>query len=122
MKTITPISIWVNGVQQLASILNAYVISDNLSTQATFYFALYFENSDLTLGIQLTNGNLYMSGTPYTQYETNQYAWDWIAQQLNVTITGDYTPPGQVTETTSAPIETDTTTAEPTTQPTTPSN
>ena len=107
MKTITPISIWVNGVQQLASILNAYVISDNLSTQATFYFALYLQNVDLTLGNQLTNGNLYMSGTAYTQYETNQYAWDWIAQQLNVTITGDYTPPAPVTETTTAPSPTE---------------
>jgi len=92
MKTITPISIWVNGTQQSASILNAYVISDNLSTEATFFFSLYSENADTTLGQQLTNGNLYMKGIDYTNYETNQDAWNWIAQQLNVTITGDYIP------------------------------
>ena len=102
MKKITPISIWVNGVQQLASILNAYVISDNLSTQATFYFALYLQNVDLTLGNQLTNGNLFMTGIDYTNYETNQDAWNWIAKSLNVTVTGDYIPPAPITNNTQA--------------------
>jgi len=112
MKTITPITIWVNGTQQSASILNAYVISDNLSTEATFYFSLYLENSDTTLGQQLTNGNLYMTGIDYNNYETNQDAWNWIAQQLNVTITGDYIPPAPITNNTQAATVTAPTTAE----------
>jgi len=34
-----------------------------------------------------------MTGDAYTQWEVDSYAWDWIAQQLNLTITGDYVPP-----------------------------
>jgi hypothetical protein len=87
MKTITPISIWKSGKNIDATILNSHVISDNLSTRATFYYSLLSENKEM-----LTEGNLYMTGADYDAYETNQYAWDWIAAQpqLNVTITGDY--------------------------------
>jgi len=112
MKTITPILIWVNGTQKSASILNAYVTSDNLSTEAIFYFALFLENADTTLGQQLTNGNLFMTGAAYTNYENNQDAWNWIAQQLNVTITGDYIPPAPITNNTQAATVTAPTTAE----------
>jgi hypothetical protein len=34
-----------------------------------------------------------MTGADYLAYQTNQYAWDWVANQLNLTITGDYIPP-----------------------------
>jgi len=34
-----------------------------------------------------------MTGEVYTQWEADSYAWDWIAAQLNLTITGDYVPP-----------------------------
>ena len=77
-----------------------------------FYFALYLENADTTLGQQLTNGNLYMTGTAYTNYETNQDAWNWIAQSLNVTVTGDYIPPAPITNNTQAATVTAPTTAE----------
>ena len=29
----------------------------------------------------------------YNDWQTNQYAWDWIATQIDVTIIGDYVPP-----------------------------
>jgi hypothetical protein len=93
MKTIQSIQIWIDGSLQTASVMNAYCISDNLVSQAVFYFALFAENADTTLGLQLTQGNLSMTGADYTEYESNQYAWDWIAKQLNLTITGDYVPP-----------------------------
>ena len=93
MKTIEPILIWVNGTQDAGTILNAYCINDNLSTSGTFYYQILSENVDLTVGQQLTQGNLTMTGEVYQGWETNEYAYDWIAAQLNLTITGDYVPP-----------------------------
>jgi hypothetical protein len=34
-----------------------------------------------------------MSGDDYDAWETNEYAYDWVAGQLNLTIIGDYVPP-----------------------------
>jgi hypothetical protein len=70
-----------------ASILNAYCINDNLSNSATFYYALL---SDVQS--QLQQGNLTMTGEDYDNWATNEYAYDWVAQQIDVTIIGDYAP------------------------------
>ena len=91
MKTIQPVVFPLN--LGTASILNAYCISDNLSTSATFYYALLSDTQ-----VQLSQGNLTMSGQDYVDYLTNQYAWDWIATQIDVTIIGNY-----VTSVTEAP-------------------
>ena len=88
MKTIEPISIWDNGTNQNAEILNAYCINDNLSTSATFYYSLSSDSMQ-----QLAQGNLSMSGEDYIGWQTNDYAYDWVATQLNLSITGDYVPP-----------------------------
>jgi hypothetical protein len=88
MKTIQPISIWDKGTVQEATVLNAYAINDNLSTSATFYYTLLSESMQ-----QLAQGNLTMSGDDYDAWETNDYAYDWVAGQLNLTIIGDYVPP-----------------------------
>jgi hypothetical protein len=88
MKNIQPISIWDNGTNQNAEILNAYCINDNLSTSATFYYSLLSDTMQ-----QLAQGNLSMSGDDYIGWQTNDYAYDWVATQLNLTITGDYVPP-----------------------------
>ena len=93
MKTIESVSIWDNGTVQEAKILNAYCINDNLSTSGTFYYQLFSENVDLTVGQQLSQGNLSMTGEAYQAWQTNEYAYDWVAAQLNLTITGDYVPP-----------------------------
>jgi hypothetical protein len=112
MKTIEPVSIWDNGAVQEAKILNAYAVNVTLGTSATFYYQLFAETVDLAVGPQLAQGNLIMTGDAYTQWEVDSYAWDWIAQQLNLTITGDYNP--------SVPTTTSTTTTEsPTTSTTT---
>ena len=111
MKTISPVSIWDNGTVLEAKILNAYCINDNLSTSGTFYYQLLSENVDLTVGQQLTQGNLTMTGDAYQAWQTNEYAYDWVAAQLNLTITGDYIPPvPTTTSTTTAVPETTTTT------------
>jgi hypothetical protein len=100
MKTIEPVSIWDNGTVQEAKILNAYAINVTLSTSATFYYQLFAESIDLAVGPQLAQGNLTMTGDAYTQWEVDSYAWDWVAQQLNLTITGDYIPPVPTTTST----------------------
>jgi len=93
MKLIEPVSIWDNGQVQEAKILNAYAINVTLSTSATFYYQLFTETVDLAVGIQVAQGNLIMTGEAYTQWQADAYAWDWVAGQLNLTITGDYVPP-----------------------------
>ena len=93
MKTIEAVQIWDNGQVLEATILNAYCINDNLSTSGTFYYQLFSETVDLTVGQQLSQGNLSMTGEAYQGWQTNEYAYDWVAEQLNLTITGDYVPP-----------------------------
>jgi hypothetical protein len=88
MKTINPIQSWINGQSVQATILNAYAINVALGVSATFYYSLL----DETLGA-VAQGNLTMTGEAYTQWTVDSYAWDWIATQLNLTITGDYVPP-----------------------------
>jgi hypothetical protein len=88
MKTIQPVQSWANGQVVEATILDAYAIQDNLTSSATFWYGIF----DNAMG-QVSQGNLIMSGSDYTAYLTNQFAWDWVATQLNLTITGDYVPP-----------------------------
>lgn len=91
MKTIQPVVFPLN--LGTATILNAYCINDNLSTSATFYYALLSETQS-----QLQQGNLTMTGEDYDNWETNDYAYNWVATQLNVTIIGEYVPPVPVEE------------------------
>jgi len=86
MKTIENVTFPLNlGV---ASLLNAYCINDNLSTSATFYYALLSDSLS-----QLQQGNLTMTSEDYVGWATNEYAYNWVATQIDVTITGDYVPP-----------------------------
>ena len=111
MKTISPVSIWDNGTVLEAKILNTYAINVTLSTSATFYYSLLTENVDLSVGQQVAQGNLTMTGEAYEQWQLDSYAWTWVAAQLNLTITGDYVPPvPTTTSTTTAVPETTTTT------------
>ena len=88
MKKINSVQSWINGQSVQATILNAYAINVALGVSATFYYALLDEN----LGM-VAQGNLTMTGEAYTQWTVDSYAWDWIAEQLNLTIIGDYVPP-----------------------------
>ena len=92
MKTITPISIWDNGTVQEASVLNTYAINVQLNNSATFWWGL-FSTLDGQIANQLSQGNLTMSGEAYTQWTIDEYAWEYVATQLNLVITGDYVPP-----------------------------
>jgi hypothetical protein len=86
MKKIEPVVFPLN--LGTASILNAYCINDNLSNAATFYYALLSDTQS-----QLQQGNLTMTGEDYDNWATNDYAYNWVAAQIDVVITGDYVPP-----------------------------
>lgn len=96
MKTIQPVTVWYNGLEVQATILNATVSSDNLQNTATFNYQLIQEN-EVSVGYSYTQpvaqNFLTMSGEAYLEWDTNDYAYEWIAQQLNLVITGEYVPP-----------------------------
>ena len=93
MKLIEEVSIWDNGSQKKATILNAYVVNLILNQSATFYYALSAQNEDNSIGETLTQGNLSMTGEDYTQWVQDETAWNYIAKSLNLVIVGDYVAP-----------------------------
>lgn len=96
MKTIQPVNVWSDGLQQEATVLSAQATNDNLIDSAQFYYQLGKQNNPeiSTKDIQyLVNGYLLMTGEAYQNWETNGYAYDWVASQLNLVITGEYVPP-----------------------------
>ena len=93
MKKIEAVSIWDNGKVQQAKLLNAYAVNVALGTSATFYYQMLSETEEGNVGMQLTQGNLTMSGEDYSQWEVDNFAWDWVAEKLNLVITGDYVAP-----------------------------
>jgi hypothetical protein len=102
MKQIQPVQMWSNGQTVQADALNAYVINDNLNSQASFWYGIGTAVSMYPMVSlnAISQGNLTMTGSAYDAYETNQDAWNWIAQQLNLTIIGDYPLPTTTTSTT----------------------
>jgi hypothetical protein len=93
MKTIEAVSIWDNGIVQEATILNAYAANVTLNSSATFWYGLMSQTPGGQIGNQLAQGNLAMAGQAYTDWTVDNYAWDWVAEQLNLVITGEYVPP-----------------------------
>jgi len=87
MKTITPIYIWHNGQNKQAHILNAFAVNVTLGKSAEFYYTISNETE------QLAFGNLTLEGEDYQQWDADVFAWCWIAEQLNLTIIGDYAKP-----------------------------
>jgi hypothetical protein len=89
MKNIQPISIWKNGSLKTASILDAIIINDNMSSSCTFYWMLkeadtIVEDQTIT-GENLADGNVTMSGEDYELWKGgNDYAYNYIAKQINV--------------------------------------
>jgi hypothetical protein len=82
--TINSTRIWTNGIEKEAIYLDVSSISDNLETEAKFYYSLADENL-----ITLIAGNIYIVGDDYIKWSVNDFAtnWimNWIAAQLNLT-------------------------------------
>ena len=91
MKQIQSVSVWYNGQSVQAQILDAYVINDNLKDSATFWWGIFTEGSDPgSKGICVGSSNLTMSGQDYIDWnanpDINDAAYQWIADQLGLTI------------------------------------
>ena len=110
MKTIEAVSIWDNGTNQQGTILNSYAVNVTLNTSATFWYGIFTETEDGNVGMQVAQGNLNMTGEAYAEWAQDTYAWDWVAEQLNLTITGEYVPPVPTTTTSTTTEEPSTTT------------
>jgi hypothetical protein len=85
MKEIQPVKMW-NGVEGIY--LNAWAVNVTLNTSAVFCYNILDASQQ-----RLVDGNLTMTGEAYTKWTQDAYAWDYIAEQLNLTIIGDYVPP-----------------------------
>lgn len=85
MKQIQPFQIWVNGGQQTATLFSLIIINDNLSNSATFYWQLLDADAS-----KLADGNLTIGEPQYDQWGTssdvNQWAYEWAATQLKITL------------------------------------
>jgi hypothetical protein len=90
MKKIQPFNIWVNGQMKSAKYMFLRCGTDNLQDSAMFYYSLHEATLDKDgkeiSGNVLTDGNITMTGTDYDGWETNEYAWTWAAQKLNITL------------------------------------
>jgi hypothetical protein len=97
MANIQPVQIWVSGEVKTAEVFTLRSINDDLETSATFYYELKEADSvdpdgNPVSGSVLANGNQNMSGQDYTDWgnqsgtNINQWAYNWAATQLNLTI------------------------------------
>ena len=85
MKNIQPIQIWKNGALKTASILDAIIINDNMSSSCTFYWMLKEEDQEEQAGESLADGNVTISGEDYDNWDgSNDYAFNYIATKINV--------------------------------------
>jgi hypothetical protein len=85
MQAIQPLTLWVNGTQQTATLFNLQSINDNLLNSATFYWQLLDADA-----VKLQDGNLTMGEPDYdiwsSAQDVNQSAYAWAASQLNITL------------------------------------
>jgi hypothetical protein len=90
MKQIQPIDIWINGETKVAEFLNANGINVTLGVSATFYWQLFTKVTDSegneVAGESVSQGNLLMDGEDYQNWNQDIFAWDWIANKLNLVI------------------------------------
>jgi hypothetical protein len=92
MKQIEPISVWKNGEQLEASLLNAIIVNDNLESACTFYYQLMTggqgtEAMPIVYSQAVAEGSLTLSGEDYLAWDgTNDAAYAYIAEKLNLTL------------------------------------
>ena len=92
MKQIESVTIWKNGESQIANLLNAYIINDNLATSCSFYYSLCAsgegtEAMPLVIGQTLAEGNITMDVETYLGWDgDNDFAFSYIAEKLNLTL------------------------------------
>lgn len=91
MKSIQSVSVWFNGEEKQATILNASIIADDMATSATFYYQLMESSQDeegnQVVGQGLASGNVSMANEDYENWDdSNDAAYQYIASKLNLVI------------------------------------
>jgi hypothetical protein len=81
MKQIESVPIWNNGEIKSAENLDCLVTTDDLTSYATFYYRLFTVDM-----IELATGTMMITGAEYDDYDSNTYAWNWIATKLGLVI------------------------------------
>jgi hypothetical protein len=81
MKKIKSVQIWDNGGLIEATQLQLNAINVQLENSATFYYALFSESNN-----KLREGNLFMDGIDYQDWQNDEFAWNWAAAKLNLEI------------------------------------
>jgi hypothetical protein len=81
MKKIKSVQIWNNGILIEATQFQLNAINVNLGNSANFYYALFSDDNT-----KLNEGNLFMEGKDYQDWQNDKYAWDWAATKLNIQI------------------------------------
>lgn len=90
MKTIQTLNVWVRGEIKTAELFRLRSTNDNLESASDFYYEL-LEVDGVVDPYVVAEGNLSISGPAYTTWkadtDTNEYAYTWAADQLNLVIT-----------------------------------
>jgi hypothetical protein len=90
MKQIEPVQIWTNGTLKTAEFLDATGTQVTLGVSARFWYGLLTKVIDAegneVAGELIASGNLDMIGADYQAWNQDTFAWEWIAEQLNLVI------------------------------------
>lgn len=90
MKTIEAITVWIKGQTKTAELFRLKSTGDDLTARAEFYYELLDTVVDMD-PIVIADGTLSITGTDYTTWKasanSNDYAYTWAANQLNLSIT-----------------------------------
>ena len=95
-KQISPINVWVNGTSKEAQYLQVTGINDNYESSATNYWQMFTMVVDAegveSMGEAVASGNLTIDSEDYIEWgdvpamSVNAWIYDWVAEQLNLTI------------------------------------
>ena len=95
-KKIAPINVWVNGEVKIAQYLQVTGINDNYESSATNYWQMFTMVVDAegieSMGEAVAQGNLTIDGESYVDWgdqpamAINDWIYNWVAEQLNLTI------------------------------------
>ena len=95
-KQIQSVNVWVNGEVKVAEYLQVTGINDNYESSATNYWQMFTMIVDVNgieeMGEAVASGNLIIDGASYVEWgdvpamSVNAWIYNWVAEQLNLTI------------------------------------
>ena len=95
MKTIQPVSVWVNGEVKTATKLQCTISYDDMSSSATFSYSLQQEiappegapENTPVMNTSVSTGFVAMGGQDYQDWnDSNDAAYQYVADKLNLVI------------------------------------